>query len=453
MITRYDYFYDAQVKRYLMQVVRAFSGFQYMTGARGNTGPSLNLVPCTIAKRNRQAAMIQRNASENTLLSVPQITVDLANLQPDRERLQNPGHMETVQVAERAKDPLTGEYTNLSGNRMTVERLMPRPWTMTCNVDIWTSTMDQKHQLVEQIGCMMYPSFDIQNSDNALDWSAITTAYIDDVNWTSISLPVGTTDEIDITTITVRIPMWLSPPALVTHQTLIHQINTNISQGERDENGVILPAGKMLSHVTTPGNHWISVEKNFITLLGDGATTTNQVGQVYEWDKLLAEYKAELLPSETRIILRNTLSDDTSNDIVGTIQPTADPNIVYWQPDMSTLPQSTLVSVNAIINPLYSVPGDDNLPSPATGQRYLLTGDLAGPSNAWGTITAREGSIIQYNGTAWVVSFNASIVHEDTEYVTNSMSGRQLKWDTETQSWVMAIDGTYSVGYWRLGIV
>lgn len=244
----------------------------------------------------------------------------------------------------------------------------------------------------------------------------------------------------------------LSPPALVTQQNLIHQINTNVNSAVKDENGVIVSGDNLITNVTTPGNHWISVNKNFITLLGDGAVDKDHYGQPYNWDDLLENYNSVLMPSETQIILRNTLSDDVFNDIVGTIQPTADPNIVYWQPDLTTLPQSTLVSVNAIINPIYSVPGDDDLPAPATGQRYLLDGDLAGPSVAWGNITAKSGSIIQYNGSAWLLSFDSSIVHDTTEYVTNNMSGRQLKWNIEDQSWVMAIDGIYSVGYWRLGL-
>lgn len=454
MITRYDYFYDAQIKRYLMQVVRAFSGFQYRSGARGQTGAALNLVPCLPAKRSRQAAAIQRNNSENTILSVPMITVDLINFQPDRERMQNPNHIDSVQVTERAKDLVTGEYTSERGNRLTVDRLMPRPYTMTVQVDIWTSTMDQKHQLLEQIDTVIYPGFDIQNSDNALDWSALTTATVEDQVWSSISIPIGAggENEIDVATITLKIPMWLTPPAMVHRQNLINQINTNLTEAERDEDGVIIPSGNLLTNVTTPGNHWISVERGFITLLGDGAIKRDQQGREFRWDELLADYGAVLKPSETKIILRSTLSDDSSQDIVGTIQPTDDPNIVFWQPDLITLPSSTLPSVNAIIDPLYSVPGDDNLPAPASGQRYLLTGDLAGPSLAWGEITARQGSIIQFNGTSWSVAFDAASPHGE-EYVTNQMTGRQLKWDSASQSWVMAIDGVYSVGYWRLGIV
>lgn len=246
--------------------------------------------------------------------------------------------------------------------------------------------------------------------------------------------------------------MWLTPPAMVQRQNIIEQINTNITQAERDLDGIIISTNELVTNVTTPGNHWISVERGYLTLLGDGAVKRDQMGREFSWEELITQYGGILKPSETKVILRSTLSEDTSSDIVGTIQPTDDPNILYWQPDASTLPRSTVPSIDAIIDPLYSSPGDDNLPAATTGQRYLLTGDLAGPSQAWGSISARGGSIIQYNGTSWFVSFDASNEH-GSEYVINRMTGRQLKWDTESRSWVMAIDGIYSVGFWRLGIV
>ncbi len=454
MLTRYDYFYDAQIKRYLMQVVRAFSGFQYKAGSRGDVGPTLHIVPCLPAKRNHQAAVIQRNASENTLLSVPMITVDLTNFEPNREQMQNPNHVDHVLATERAIDPITGLYTGERGNSVTIERLMPRSFIMSVQVDIWTSTMDQKHQLLEQINTTIFPGFDIQNSDNALDWSSLTTATFESQIWTSLSIPIGTggENEIDVATINLKIPMWLSPPALLHRQTIIEQINTNINEAEKDENGVIIPTNLLATNVTTPGNHCIKVERGYITLLGDGAQSHDELGRAYEWDQLLADYGAVLKPSETKITLRSTLSEDTSADIVGTIQPTDDPNIVRWQPDVSTLPNNTIPGVTAIIDPNYSFPGDDNLAVPTNGQRYLITSDLAAPSVAWGTHTARAGSIIEYVSGQWTVSFNA-IGHETVEYVVNRMTGRQLKWDTGRQEWVMALDGTYGTGYWRLGIV
>ena len=451
-ITPYTYFYDAQIKRYLMQVVRAFSGFQYQSGSRGSVASQLNLVPCMMARRNRQAAAIQRNNSSNTLLTVPMITVDMTNFVPDRERMQYPGLVDTTFATERAIDPITGEYGTTRGNSVTVERLMPRPYLMTVQIDIWTSTMDQKHQLLEQIDTVIYPSFDIQNSDNPLDWSALTTATFKEQTWSTLSIPVGPAgeNEIDVATITLEIPMWLTPPALLKRQVLIQQININISEGEKDSDGVLIASNKLITSVTTPGEHGIHVENGYATLLGPHNNLHDKNGNLYSWDDLLTTYSAILRASETQIILRSGLTDGCQ-DINGVIQPTSATNVVRWQPDPMSLPRNTMVAVDAIIDPHKSVPGDSNLPNVRAGQRYLLLSDL-GPCVAWGEVTARNGAIIQYLNGAWTVVFTATS-HTTTEYVVNTMSGSQLKWDVPSQSWVMAIDGTYQPGYWRLGIV
>jgi hypothetical protein len=434
-----------------MQIVRAFSGFQYMSGQRGNIAPSLNMVPCTPARRNRQAAMIQRNASENTMLSVPQITVDMTNFEPDRERMQNPNHVDSVHATERAVDPITGEYLNTRGTSVTIERLMPRPFVMTVQVDIWTSTLDQKHQLMEQINTIIFPGFDIQNSDNPLDWSALTTVTFESQQWTSISIPIGTENEIDVATINLKVPIWLTPPAMMHRQTLIEQIVTNINSAERDDNGVIIPTNELAATITTPGNHSILINNGLVTLLNENSAEHDLDGQPYRWEDLFNAYGATLRPSETRLMLRREI-DNPDLDIVGTLQPTANSNVLSWQPELMSLPQSTIAGIDAIINPLYTFPGEGQLPSGVNGQRYLIKGDLAGPSLAWGDITARDGSIIQFQNGVWEISFDSSLDH-GTEYVTNRMTGNQLKWNTEISAWVMAIDGIYQAGQWRLGFV
>ena len=449
MIKPYDYFYDAQMKRFLMQVVRAFSGFQYMTGQRGNIPPQLKMVPCVMAKRNRQVAAIQRNMSENTLLSVPMFTVDMTNVGPDSARLQNPSHVESVQVLERRIDEVTGLYTDERGNSVTIDRLMPRPFTMEVQVDLWASNQDQKHQIMEQVFVMMYPSFNIQNSDNALDWGALTTCFFDSDNWTSQSIPVGDGSEIDIATVNLKIPFWLSPPAKIKRQVLIDQVITNINEADRDENGVIIEAGQLAQNVTSVGNHHLRVEGNLLTLLGPYAGETDTQHEVYSWTKLLDDYGSHFREGETQVRLRSNMDDD-SHDIIGTIQSTNEPNVVMWHVDLDTLPNNTLPAVNAMIDPLHSVPDGTSLPVPVNGHRYLLVEDLPGPSEAWGSLSATTGSIIQYNNGVWSVVFSGH-GHEQNEYVLSKVSGRQLKWDVPSQSWTLAIDGVYGPGAWRLG--
>jgi hypothetical protein len=453
--TRYDYFYDKQIYRFLLQVVRAFSGFQYMTGRRGDIEPQLKLVPCKMAKRNRMVAMIQQNASENVMNTVPQIAIDLTNFRFDKERLQNPNHVSKMQVYERKKDAVTGQLTSEMGNSMTVERLMPRPFVMTCQIDLWTSNLDQKFQLMEQICEIIFPTFDIQNSDNALDWSAITTAHPqEDLTWSSVSVPVGNGTELDIATIQLEIPMWLSPPAKVKRQKIIEQVITNINKAVEDEDGNLISGQRMAQEVTTPGNHCIMVKDGVITLLGAKTNEVDADGDIFDWTSLLKTYGRVLDPVETQLRLRT--STDSGVEIIGTLQEVVgQPNKLFFDVDIDTLPANTLPAITAVIDPLAMAPGDHvpngaerELPTAAEGQRYLLqVNDLPANTAGWGAVGARVGSIIQFEDGAWVVKFDPTVVTLP-QYLVNLKSGKQLHWTGS--DWAVAVEGIYYPGYWRI---
>lgn len=444
-LTRYDYFYDGQIRRFLLQVVRAFSGFQYQTGRRGTIEPQLKIVPCTMAKRNRQVAAIQRNLSENVVNTVPMITVDITGLAFDADRLQNPNHVGRVQVYERKIDPVTGKYTNEQGNSITVERLMPRPFTLSVQVDMWTSNMDQKCQLVEQIVQIIYPTFDIQSSDNALDWSSLTVAHPKEMTWSSVTVPVGNEDQIDITTVQLEIPIWITPPAKIKRQKVIEQIVTNINEGYYDDKDALQQGALIAREYTTPGNNGIRVSGGEIKLLGPNMNDLDPEGASYKWVDFFHQYSKALAPAQSQLRLRFSTADDAP-EIIGTLQAGSDGSLLDWQIDVDTLPANTLAAIHGVIDPTMTVPGEE-LPSPVSGRRYLLANDLPANSAAWGGVGARVGAIIEYRSGAWVPVFSG-LPDPTQQYVLNSQSGRQLRWNgTE---WGMAIDGTYAPGYWRV---
>jgi hypothetical protein len=446
MITRYEWFYDAQMRRFLEQIVRAFSGFQWRSGRRDGAEPELRMVPCRIASTDRMVAHIMRNLSENTVLTVPLITVSMTGLSGRRDGLQYPNHIENVQVAEREILP-DGSYGSGPGNRYTIKRMMPRPFTMNVQVDIWTSNQDQKHQLAEQILTVIYPSFDIQNSDHGIDWSAMTTITMDDeVQWSSRSIPVGTDSEIDIMSIPMRLPFWLNPPAIVTQQRLIHQVVANISSKEEGIFGPE-PGDSMGVVIVTPGNHVLRVEGGSLTLLWGNGYAERDDGSRPNWESLLNSY-GKMRPAQSRIRLLIGGVVEGGPEVIGTIQydPSA-PQKLNWQIDPDTLPANTLAPLAAIIDPIRTFPGQ-GLPNAASGRRYLLVNDLA-PSQIWGNFSARANDIIEYDGTNWRVVF-ASLAAASVQHVLNLHTGRQLRWTGH--EWVLAVDGDYAAGYWRLDL-
>jgi hypothetical protein len=447
-ITKIDYFYDRQQVRYLEQIVRAFSGYQYMTGRRGDLEPELKSVPCRMAITNEVVANIIRNQSESALNVCPMITVFQTGLRFSREDLQNPTHESTVQVTERHFDEQTGQYTGDRGRSYSVRRLMPLPFEMTIQVDLWTSNWDQKQQILEQIGLAIYPDFQIQNSENPLDWGAITLCTPDpDLTLSSRSIPIGSSDEIDIASITLKIKFWLSPPALVTEQKLIERVITNMTDSAPIP-GVIMDGGDMLSTdmgyvVETLGNHSVMISGNRMKLLGPKASEVDENGDPYSWRKLISTFGV-LRPAASQILLTAKVDDRTG--ILGTIEYTNDPSVLYWSIDPMTLPSNTLPPIDAVINPMETYP-NQKLPPEVNGQRYLLLNDIGGVSQAWGALTAKENDIIQYVNNHWEVVFSAA-TSPDEEFVVNNHNNKQLKWvDGE---WILPLEGVFSNALWRL---
>ncbi len=79
-----DYWYDEQIKRYLIQLVRVFSNFKVREYTKN--GVSYNRVPCRYGDMSRMVASILRNNSENSRNSAPMITVSIQSIQPARDR-------------------------------------------------------------------------------------------------------------------------------------------------------------------------------------------------------------------------------------------------------------------------------------------------------------------------------------------------------------------------------
>lgn len=255
-----DYFYASQLRQYRLQFIRAFSNFLVNVGTADNQ--VLQRVPCRYGDATRIASLIVKGNSENKVPTTPFISCYINGIAMASNRRQDPMLVEKVQVNERKYDEEISRYTQDLGNRYTVERYMPVPYELTMQVDIWTSNLDQKEQLVEQIFMLYNPAIEIQTSTNPLDWTFLS--YIEmqeNIIWSSRSIPVGTDNPIDVLTMTFKVPVWINPPAKVKHQSIIQQIVTSIIQGTKDVDDVEWSEYEFLSRtITTPGNYSINLE-------------------------------------------------------------------------------------------------------------------------------------------------------------------------------------------------
>lgn len=441
--TPLDFHYDSQIQRYFLQFMRIFSGFQYMTGKDSNGVQTLKRVPCRYADVSRQVSYILKNQSENFLLTTPFITCQISGLTMAPDRRQDPKFISRIQTAEREWDTSRNEYTQDLGVKATVQRFMPVPYEMTTQVNIWCSNIVQKLQLFEQISILFNPSLDIQSSVNALDWSAFTFVEMQDITWTSKTIPAGTDDALDVMTITFKIPIWINPPAKVKKQNLIEQIILNIGESDNmtqlEENYSMEFSDTQLYTrvIVSQDDAILTVSNNELTMDGDKT-----------WLEYFRPYKTNLRNGLSTISIKpfgDLYSSD--DDIVGTIQihPT-DPYKLLWTVDPSTLPANSIPAINAVIDPL-NVSPNNGLPPAIIGQRYLITDEIGICENWKLSVAANANDIIEYDGEHWNIAFNNNIVNTRT-YVLNNLSGKQLCWTGEY--WMNWPDGEYGPGYWRI---
>jgi hypothetical protein len=457
------YFYDEQIRRFLLQFARIFSNFQVEYG-RNEAGKNDTLVrvPVRYGDASRQAQTIIQNNSANDMPSTPMMSFYITKLDYDRPRMQEPYFVSTIAVRQRTYDADTDSYETTQGNAFTIDRLMPVPYKLTINLDIWTSNTNQKMQILEQILVLFNPSLEIQSTDNYIDWTSLTTCDLDSVNWSSRIVPVNADNPIDIATLTFSIPIWISSPAKVKKLGVVERIIASIFDAKGDASNAVLDNDLLLGtrQVFTPYGYQVLLIGNRLQALrqeqvvdqsNESLTPPDSPRSNLLWHAIIDMYG--VLRSGVSLM---KLEQEDGSEVVGTIayDPTDD-RFLLFNIDEDTVPANTLDPVTAVINPLASGP-NNGLAPPEFGQRYLLTEDTGsdnGYAQAWTGLTgqplvAHADDIIEYTGSRWVISFNSTSSPDNIQYVTNITTNTQYEWTGS--AWIKSYQGLYPGGTWSL---
>lgn len=456
-----QFFYDEQIRRFLLQFARIFSNFQVEYGKDEDGNPTLLRVPVRYGDSSRQVQTVIQNNSASSLPSTPLITFYITGLDYDRPRMQEPYFVEKTNVRQRTYDKDVEEYEVSQGNAFTIEKLMPVPYRLSVQADIWTSNTNQKFQLFEQIATLFNPALEIQSTDNFLDWTSLTVVELDRTVWSSRQIPVGTDNPIDIMSMGFGLPVWISSPAKVRKLGVVEKIVASIYDIDIDARDSIENSDLLLGtrQMFTPfgyqavliGNKIQALTSNTIQSPSNASTVAPQTLQeVQDWRPIVEQY-GTLREGISQIRLQNNW-DDT--EIVGTVSydPT-DQRFLLFDVDADTIPSNTLDPVNSVIDPTRNGPGV-GLPAVASGQRYLIlesVGDSTGTSStiAWGNLYAPANSIIEWNSNEnqWIIAFDPR--NADTvQYVSNLTTGLQYRWTGA--EWVKSYEGFYGGGDWSL---
>ena len=462
-----NFFYDRQIRRYISQIVSVFSYFEVEFGNDDSGNPVYRRVPAKYATSDKMTAAILKNNSENTMLNVPAISVYVTGLEYQRDRMQDPSFVDKMNIRQKRYNSATETYSTDPGNAFTVERHMPVPYSLQYNVDIWTSNTEQKLQLLEQILVLFNPDFEIQSTDNYIDWTSLSYMQLENVNYSSRTVPVGGEEQLDIATLTFSSPIWISPPAKLKKLGVIESIITSLYNGQGNLSDDILEASNRLGDriYTTPTGHNLLILNGQATIYSSGGIDSgDDLSQLpvnitnTPWAPYVSTF-GELKNGITQLRLRKD-NPDTLSEIVGTVSyhPT-DPNVLLFNVDVDTTPANSLPPIDAIIDPVRSAPGINGLPAASAGQRYLLLTPInsgkAGDddfdgADAWKSagidLVADTYDIIQYTGSEWLVSWSSNT--DKQEFVTNLTTGVQYKWNGT--DWVKSWEGEYPAGQWSL---
>jgi hypothetical protein len=458
-----QFFYDEQIRRFLLQFTRIFSNFQVEYGKDAEGTAALLRVPIRYGDASRQAQTVLQNNSASALPSTPLMTFYITELEYARDRVQEPYFVDKQNVRQRYYDQDTETYETTQGNAFTVERLMPVPFNLSIRLDIWTSNTNQKLQILEQILTLFNPALEIQSTDNYLDWTSLSVCELESVTWTSRSIPMGTDDPIDIASLSFTLPIWISPPAKVKKLGVVQKIIASMYDAQGDLRESISNNDLLLGtrQKFTPYNYQVLLIGNQLQVLqpsavvpGEGTINpdTSPPSNVM-WHAVVNMF-GDLQNGISQVRLDNPF-DDTI--IVGTVayHPTDD-RFLLFTVDEDTLPQNTLQPVNAIIDPQRNGPGE-GLPAAAVGQRYLLVGDTGAPdfnsgAAAWTGVNgeilyATANDIIEYDGEKWNIAFLHTNV-SNVQYVTNLTTSIQYRW--ADAQWLKSYQGLYPEGSWSL---
>ena len=489
-----QHFYDGQIRRYITQIVRMMSNFSYKDG-KGN----LTQIPVMYGDLTRQVANIIRENSENKIPSAPRMAVYITGLAMDTARLADSSYVNKVNIREQAYDSTGKEYLNQEGKNYTVERLMPTPYTLTVNVDVWSTNTDQKLQILEQILMLFNPSLEIQTTDNYVDWTSLSVVNLENLTFSSRSVPVGVDSEIDVATLTFNTPIFISPPVKVKRLGVITQVITSIfneSQGSIDldlsrpanqafddkpkpENATktrlaVANTGQIQEEIASEGMIKLDVDAimntshdNYSLLVISNTAKLVKSGVVgaETWTGYIKSLPFDFNAGVTNLHLRR---DGIDNEIVGTV--TINPLDEFELSinfDTDTIPADTIMhgpsgdrnKIDYIINPYKTNPTAIK----GSNARILILDAINtsenvneatydGPDawkNADGTeFIAGANDIVEWDGTKWHIVFDASEDDSTVVFTTNLNTGKQYKY--VNNEWILSYDGEYPVGTWYL---
>ena len=484
------YIYDAQIRRILLQICRIFSQFTIPYSVDENGKTIYRRVPARYAGTDMQVQNIITNNSENFMLSLPFMAVSISRLDMDRRRTGTTGVYNKEQISTKKWDEENQTYTHDEGNRYEVTRYQGFPIDIEITLNVFTSNLTQKLQLLEQICLIFNPSMDFQTNTAPMDMYRLNVLELTKINFSDKNFPLDPRkSSFDTLTMTFNAECYISAPASVDIQRNIEQIISNIGFNIEDPSAYDLTPQNRLE--STPHGYSFTISD---LINSDGSFSGKSLIKInsdVSWKEFLKPYgiyESGVSQFRLRCIEWDTDKqfnpDGTKNqnyEVIGTIQvPSIDipeqetysDNVAIWTIDEDSYPELTLNSIDGIIDPHVQIPNKKDITNwlnrdeeiqtidMTNGIRYMLLEEIASNTEAWGKFYDINGNIldkvnandiIQYREIGsigkWIRVFDSQ-ASDKIQYVYSSFDKRIYQF--KDNNWNDLINGRWQGGRVRI---
>jgi hypothetical protein len=199
------YFYDAQLRGYIIQFMAIFSGLKVRVGKNSNVDSSNDFVdvPVRYGNSSRIVDAILTENTQNKPLSLPIMSVNMAGIDIATHRLKGIGTQTRASVL-----PLGG---SLPDDLKVVYKQQPVPYDGMMELSIYTSNEHEHFQILEQILMIFDPTLQIQTSDDIHDFIRITQVELKSIDFAT-NYPKLADKRVIVTSLNFLVWFYLAPP-------------------------------------------------------------------------------------------------------------------------------------------------------------------------------------------------------------------------------------------------
>ena len=213
-----NYFYNKQLKKYIIGFANIFAGLIVRTG-KDAEGNEISLeVPIRYGSVDRVVASIGAGNTQNKQHTLPAMACYMTGINLAPERMHGVNQTDSRAVLEQG-----GIFPD---DVKVVRRVMPIPYNLSMELAIYASNTDQAYQILEQILMLFDYNMMLQFNDKPFDWTKITSVQLEAVNNEEV-YPTGPDRRVIVWSLQFTVPVWLSPPMDI-RKNIIQNISIRI---------------------------------------------------------------------------------------------------------------------------------------------------------------------------------------------------------------------------------